>query len=130
VEDEGPEIIPPPKKISVAAWNVNNRVGRTTFRPEAARAAMLLDVDVILFNEFFAAQHLDAFTHALAQGGWKFQLISAETATKANRILAASRLPISKIELPIPPPDDHVASNSLALLLPNGAACLAVRVPA
>jgi hypothetical protein len=47
--------------ISVCSWNVNNRVGKTTFRPEAAEAAMETVADVLVFNEFFPGRRAMRF---------------------------------------------------------------------
>jgi len=37
--------------MRLATWNLNNRVGKVPFRPEAAQAAIALDVDLMVLTE-------------------------------------------------------------------------------
>ena len=41
----------------IATWNLNNRVGKVRFRPEAASAAIALGADVLVFNEYYPKDH-------------------------------------------------------------------------
>ena len=116
-------------KLKLACWNLNNRVGRTTFRPLAAQAAMALDADIIVFTEFFPGQHLDAFQAELRSAGWIHQELSAPPPVRANRILIASRLPMEPIVLPPSTVDAHLASNALAVRVAGQLALLGFRVP-
>ena len=78
--------------VSMFCWNVSNRVGRTTFRPEAAASAMETGVDVLVFNEFFSGPHLAHFQATLSDHGWFHQAMSEWAGAKANRVLVASRV--------------------------------------
>ncbi|HEY1861060.1 MAG TPA: hypothetical protein VGG61_11930 [Gemmataceae bacterium] len=83
--------------IRLATWNLNNRVGKVRFRPEAAHAAVALGADFIVFTEYFPPKHDRQFCQVLAESGWMHQLISDEPDDpdeKANRTLIASRLPL------------------------------------
>lgn len=79
--------------MRIATWNLNNRVGKVRFRPEAAAASMALDVDLLVLTEFYPQQHESRFREALAQAGWEHQLMSRDTGAIANRVLLASRFP-------------------------------------
>lgn len=115
--------------ISVCSWNVNNRVGRTSFRPEAAAAAMETDADVLVFNEFFPKTSLESFQQALTAGGWLHQEMSEPAAVSANRILVASRFPVSVGALPASTVDDHLTTNALCAAI-GPFRLLAIRIPA
>ena len=84
--------------MRIATWNLNNRVGKVRFRPEAAAAAIALGVDVLVFTEFFPRQHGDKFRATLASAGWTEQLMSAQPSEVANRVLIASKLPLAPPE--------------------------------
>jgi endonuclease/exonuclease/phosphatase family metal-dependent hydrolase len=116
-------------RLRIASWNINNRVGRTRFRPDAAQAAMALDADVIVFEEFFASSNLERFLAELRDGGWKHQVMSNEPSIKANRILIASRVPIEPLILPASTVDEHLTANVAGAVLPGSLALLGVRVP-
>jgi hypothetical protein len=38
--------------MKIAAWNLNNRVGKVPFRLEAAALAITVDADIYVFNEY------------------------------------------------------------------------------
>ena len=39
--------------MKIAAWNLNNRVGKVPFRLEAATAAIAVGADIFVFNEYY-----------------------------------------------------------------------------
>lgn len=114
--------------ISMFCWNVNNRVGRTTFRPEAANAAMETGADVLVFNEFFPGARLEKFQRSLLDGGWLHQSMSETDGLKANRVLVASRVTLSIQCLPPSTVDGHLTANALCLDI-GLVRVLALRVP-
>jgi len=115
----------------IAAWNLNNRVGRVPFRPEAAQAAVALGADVIVLNEFYPAEREAAFREVLSDAGWVHQLMSTETGVKANRVLIASRIPFEPLELELPAFDQHFPANIAAVWFPDtGLRVVGLRVPA
>lgn len=117
--------------MRLATWNLNNRVGKIPFRPEAAHAAVLLGADVLVFTEYFPQHHHAAFSEVLASAGWANQLLSHEPAVTANRVFMASRLPLVRDALPLPTFDHQFPANLLAASLPTyGLTILGVRVPA
>src|ERR1035437_461125 len=61
----------------IATWNLNNRVGNTTFRSEAANAAIALNADVFVLNEYFP-QHNEAECCALRSLA-NYSLLSLDT---------------------------------------------------
>ena len=115
----------------LATWDLNNRVGTVPFRPDAADAAMALGADVLVFTEFFPKQHEERFRAALANAGWSEQLMSAQPSEVANRVLIASKLPLSPLNLDLPKFDQQFPANLLAVRLPSvGLSLLGVRIPA
>lgn len=61
----------------LATWNLNNRVGKVRFKPEAALAIAALGADVVVLNEYFPQpQHDDRFRDALANAGLTNQAIT------------------------------------------------------
>lgn len=114
--------------VSIFCWNVNNRVGLTTFRPEAAQAAMETDADVLVFNEFFPGLRLEPFQGSLHAAGWSHQAMSEPVDLRANRILVASRLPLHMQSLPPSTVDGHLTANALCLDI-GVLRVLALRVP-
>lgn len=117
--------------MRIATWNLNNRVGKVRFRPEAADAAVALNVDVLVFTEFFPQQHEDRFRAILADAGWCEQFMSAQPNEIANRVLVASRLPIAPLPIDLPTFDQQFPANLAAVSLPSlGIAIVGVRVPA
>ena len=112
-ESEGGETRAGLTSITVCSWNVNNRVGQTTFRPEAASAAMETGADILVFNEFFPKTALESYQRALTAGGWTNQAISEPSAVKANRVLVASRHPLAVTKLSASTVDEHLTSNAL-----------------
>jgi hypothetical protein len=117
--------------MRLATWNLNNRVGKVRFRPEAAHAAVVLGADVIVFTEYFPQQRHQHFCQVLAEAGWVYQLLSNEPAEIANRTLIASRLLLEPDDLLLPDFDCQLPANTLAAHLPTlGLTILGVRVPA
>jgi endonuclease/exonuclease/phosphatase family metal-dependent hydrolase len=117
--------------MRIAAWNVNNRVGRTTFRPEAAHAAAALDADVIVLNEFYPGPHEEMFRRDLLEGGWTHQLLSRDTGARANRVLIASRVPLRPLDLPSPAFDLQFPANICAATVSDvDLHLVALRIPA
>jgi len=115
----------------LATWNLNNRVGKVRFKPEAALAIGALGADVAVLSEYFwQTQYHDRFCEALASAGLTQQLLSPDTGERANRVLIASRLPIEQDELVLPDFDSQFPANMAAIRLPTlGLRVLGVRVP-
>lgn len=117
-------------RVRVAAWNLNHRVGTTPFRPEVPAAAMALNAEVLVFNEFYPGRHEPSFRSQLADAGWSYQHMSADTGEKANRVLIASRLRIEPLALKLPAFDGQFPANIAAALLPDiGLGLIGLRVP-
>jgi hypothetical protein len=38
--------------MKIAAWNLNNRIGKVPVRLEVAAAAIAVDADIYVFNEY------------------------------------------------------------------------------
>lgn len=117
--------------MKIATWNVNNRVGKVKFRPEAARAAAALDADVLVLTEYFPKEAHAAFVAELQRGGYQHTLVSPEPAQRANRVLIASKHPMSESRLPRPTFDDQFPANLLAVDIQSvGLRVIGLRVPA
>jgi len=119
----------PGRPLSVMCWNVNHRLGRMPFRPEAAPAAIATDADVLVFTEFFAQERLQEFRATLHDGGWRYQALSETSGPKANGILFASRVPLTVRHLPPSPVDHHLMSNALHVRIDDALEVFSVRVP-
>ena len=117
--------------MKIATWNLNNRVGKVRFRPEAAEAAMALNADVLVFTEFFPRQHEDQFRDTLSRAGWTSQVMSAQPTEVANRVLIASRLPLVPLPIELPTFDQQFPANVAAVFMPStGVSIVGARVPA
>jgi len=117
--------------ILVATWNLNNRVGKVRFRPEASQAIIASNADIIALTEFFPQKHEALFRKTLEEAGWGHQMLSREAGEKANRILILSRLPLLPLNIDLPDFDRQFPSNLLGITLPTvGLNVVAVRVPA
>lgn len=114
----------------VATWNLNNRVGRVPFRPNAADAATSLEADVLVFTEFYPQEHEAEFASTLRDAGWSHQEISRNGGEKANRIFISSRLPLQSLERRLPAFDQQFPSNVLCVGLPTvGLSIVGIRIP-
>lgn len=117
--------------MKIATWNLNNRVGKVRFRPEAANAAMALGVDVLVFTEFYPQLHEKQFRDTLSSAGWTEQLMSPTPTEVANRILIASKLPVMPLQIEFPAFDQQFPANLAAVSIPSiGLSVVGVRVPA
>jgi hypothetical protein len=117
--------------MRIASWNLNHRVGKTRYQPQAVAAAMALDVDALLFNEYYPQQHRAEFESRLADGGWINQLITDEPPEVANRTFVASRVPVVAAPFALPFFDHQLPGNALAVQFPeSGLKVLALRIPA
>jgi Endonuclease/Exonuclease/phosphatase family len=117
--------------MRLVTWNLNNRVGKVRFRPEAARAAAALGADLLVLTEYFPRQHHWQFCQTLAEAGFVNQLLSNQPSEIANRVLIASRFPMERDGLALPVFDEQFPANTLAVRLPNlGLRILGLRVPA
>lgn len=105
--------------MKIAVWNLNNRVGRVPFRADAADAAIALDADVYVFNEYYPQAHEIAFRRTLADAGWQHQALSCDTGEKANRVLIVSRTQLAPLPLKLPDFDRQFPSNLLGVHLPD-----------
>ena len=116
--------------MKIAAWNLNNRVGRVPFRAEAADAAIALDADVFVFNEYYPQSNEIAFRRTLADAGWQHQALSPDTGEKANRVLIASRTQLAPLPLKLPDFDRQLPANLLGVHIPDfGVSVLGLRLP-
>ncbi len=114
----------------IATWNLNNRVGKVRFRPEAASAAIALGADVLVFNEYYPKDHEPTFVRTLRDAGWLYQEKSKDTGEIANRVLIASRLPLEPLDIRLPDFDRQFPSNVLCVGVPSaGVSIVGVRVP-
>lgn len=114
----------------IATWNLNNRVGKVRFRPEAASAAIALGADVLVFNEYYPQEHEPIFVRTLHDAGWSHHENSKDTGEKANRVLIASRLPLLPLDIRLPDFDRQFPSNVLCVRVPSaGISIVGVRVP-
>jgi endonuclease/exonuclease/phosphatase family metal-dependent hydrolase len=114
----------------IATWNLNNRVGLTKFRPEAAQAAADIGADLLVFTEYFPLANARAFTDTLHKAGWDKQLISSDTGEKANRVLMACRHQLHPLDVKLPDFDRQFPANVLCALLPTvNLSVIGVRVP-
>ena len=114
----------------VATWNLNNRVGKVRFRPEAASAACAIGADLIVFTEFYPQAHERPFRAALSASGFPHQLMSKESPEVANRVLIVSRMPIELLPLQLPDSDQQFQSNVLGVTVPGERlSVLGLRVP-
>ena len=116
--------------MRIATWNLNNRVGKVRFRPEAALASIALDVDVLVLTEFYPKQHEQSFRAVLADAGWIHQVMSTDTGAVANRVLIASRVSVEPLAIALPDFDAQFPSNIATAHLPSiGLSLVGVRVP-
>jgi endonuclease/exonuclease/phosphatase family metal-dependent hydrolase len=116
--------------MKIAAWNLNNRVGRVPFRADAADAAIALDADVYVFNEYYPQSNEIAFRRTLADAGWQHQALSPDTGEKANRVLIVSRTKLAPLPLKLPDFDRQFPANLLGVHLPDfGVSVLGLRLP-
>jgi len=114
----------------VATWNLNNRVGKVRFRPEAANAAIALGADLMVFNEFFPKQNEATFRGTLHDAGWQYQEMSIDTGERANRVLIVSKLPLHASNIRLPDFDRQFPSNVLCVDVPSvGFSVVGVRIP-
>jgi endonuclease/exonuclease/phosphatase (EEP) superfamily protein YafD len=122
-ETEGVDVI-------LSTWNLNNRVGKVRFRLDAAAAVASLGADVLVLTEFYPAGREVEFLQRLSAAGWRHQLIQPAPAVRANRVLIASRVPLSTLDLERPQFDEQFPANIHGARLPNGIAVVGLRVPA
>ena len=116
--------------MKIAAWNLNNRVGKVPFRLEAAVAAIAVDADVFVFNEYYPQSHGKAFQAELESAGWVHQALSVQTDEKANRVLIASKIPIAPLPRTMPAFDQQFQSNLLGVkILDMNVSLLGLRMP-
>lgn len=114
----------------IATWNLNNRVGKVRFRPEAAQAAISIGADLFVFTEYYPQQYEKQFCYILKDAGLQYQITSKESADTANRILIASRIPLFPFDIELPDFDQQFPSNLLCVTLPSvGLSVLGVRIP-
>lgn len=114
----------------IATWNLNNRVGRVRFRPEAADAAIALGAEILVFNEYYPKENGATFRRTLSDAGWVYQMISVDTGEIANLVLIASRIPLQPLDIQLPNFDRQFPSNVLCGSVPSvGIAIVGVRVP-
>ena len=55
--------------MKIAAWNLNNRVGKVPFRLDAAVAAIAVDADIFVFNEYHPQSQGQVFQAELERAG-------------------------------------------------------------
>jgi hypothetical protein len=116
----------------IGTWNLNNRAGKHWFCPEAAGVAIALDVDVLVFTEFFPKPKEDEgpFRATLKNAGWTEQL-STQPSEVANRVLIVSKLPLVPMPLKMPTFDGTFPANLLGIRLVSiGLSVVGLRIPA
>jgi endonuclease/exonuclease/phosphatase family metal-dependent hydrolase len=117
--------------MRIVSWNLNHRVGKTRFQPAAVDAAAALGADALFFNEYFPKDRGPEFAARLADMGWTYQLISPEPPERANRVFAASRIPVELADVRHASFDHQLPANVLPVRFPaSGLHVIAVRVPA
>ncbi len=117
--------------VRLATWNLNNRVGKVRFRPEAANAAAALNADAIVLTEYYPQRHHRQFCRVLADSGLKYRVLSTKPAEIANRTLIVSRFPMVRDDLALPAFDNQFPANTVAAIIPSfGLRILGLRVPA
>ncbi len=115
----------------IGTWNVNHRVGKVRFRPEAAHAATAIGANLLVITEFYPQKFEEEFRAVIAEAGWQHQLLSPVAPELANRILIVSRQPIEHLSLPAPLFDHQFPSNLLAVTVPSERlSIVGIRVPA
>src|SRR5438105_3578547 len=112
----------------IGTWNLNNRVGKVRFRPEAADAAVALGTDILVLTEFYPQQHEETFVSTLREGGLVYQKKSLDTGEIANRVLIASRRPLQPLELPLPRFDLQFPAN-ISAATADGLSVIGIRIP-
>jgi endonuclease/exonuclease/phosphatase family metal-dependent hydrolase len=116
--------------MRIATWNLNNRVGRVPFRPEAAKAAMALNADIVVLNEFYPGSREAEFISSFEKQGCHHLETASHPAERTNRVLIASKMPLQRISIDVPTFDNQFASNVLAVADPvSGLSIVGVRVP-
>ena len=116
--------------MKIAAWNLINRVGKVPFRLEAAAAAIAINADIYVFNEYYPQSHGKAFQAELESAGWVHQALSVQTDEKANRILIASKISIAPLIITMPDFDQQFQSNLLGVkILDMNVSLLGIRMP-
>ena len=116
--------------MKIAAWNLINRVGKVPFRLEAAAAAIAINADIYVFNEYYPQSHGKAFQAELESAGWVHQALSVQTDEKANRILIASKISIAPLLITMPDFDQQFQSNLLGVkILDMNVSLLGLRMP-
>jgi hypothetical protein len=117
--------------MRIACWNLNNRVGKVRFRPEAALAAGELDADLLVLTEYHPRGQGPAFQSTLESAGFPHQVLSSQSPERANQLLMASKLPLQPSDLPLPTFDNQLPANLVAVTVPAiGLSVLGVRIPA
>ncbi len=114
--------------LRIATWNLNHRVGKTRFKPEAANATSTLPCDLVILTEYYPRAAHDDFVGTLGAGGFTYHLISREPSEVANRVLIASRVPIEKVDLSLPTFDEQFPANVLAVRV-GELTIIGIRVP-
>jgi len=117
--------------VLIATWNLNHRIGKTRFRPEAARAIATLQADTVMLTEYYPQDHQNAFRAELTNAGWPHMLASENVGEIANRILIVSRFALEPFPLSLPQFDRQFPSNILCVTVPKvGVRVLGLRIPA
>ena len=117
--------------MRIATWNLNNRVGKVRFKPEAALAAAEIGADVLVLTEYHPRSAHEQFVADLRAAGYSHALIAPDSDELVNRVLVASRLPIADAGIARPSFDTHFGANLTAFQIPSvGLKVIGVRVPA
>jgi len=115
----------------IATWNLNNRVGKTRFRHDAAGAVAALQAAVVVLSEYYPREQHERFLANLEAAGYPYSLASDNHGEIANRILIASRFAIKKLPLETPAFDRQFPSNILSVSVADtGVQLLGIRIPA
>jgi hypothetical protein len=116
--------------MRIATWNLNNRVGLNTFRPEAAAATNALNADLVVLTEYFPRQHAESFEADLRAAKFDHSRVAIDTGEKANRILIASKHELRPLDIELPAFDKQFPANVLSVVLPViDLSIIGVRIP-
>lgn len=126
----GISVVEQESELLIATWNLNHRVGYTSYRPEAARSIAGLGADVLVLTEYFPQEEDARFRSDLEAEGYSWLSASDNEGIRANTVLIASRLPAVVEPLGLPTFDDQFGSNLHAIRLRDSdLVVIGIRVP-
>ncbi len=121
--------------MRIATWNVNHRVGKTTYRSDTAQAVRALNAKLVVLTEYFPREHHEQFVADLSNGsgGFKYCIMSQAPPedARSNRVLIASKVEIVRVEPSKGPTFDRQFASNMACVevSETGLQILGIRVP-